>query len=120
MGANKMTVRASFLPPGKGCFLRYRADITAGSPKMPKSRVVADLMLRGVDAPGCQAAVGAQNLLWARNPATAIRLGDPRPDRFHQRHEGQTASNRPHCLPGAPLSGEAGWQYILRFIQVAP
>lgn len=55
--------------------LHYRADITAGSLKVPESRVVADLLLRGVDAPGWQDAVGAQNLLQARNPATAIRLG---------------------------------------------
>jgi hypothetical protein len=55
--------------------MRYRADITAGSLKVVESRVVADLLLRGVDAPGWKEAVVAQNLLQSRNPATAIRLG---------------------------------------------
>jgi len=29
--------------------MRYHADLTAGSLKVPESRVVADLLLRGVD-----------------------------------------------------------------------
>ena len=29
--------------------MRYRADITAGALKLPESRVVADLLIRGVD-----------------------------------------------------------------------
>ena len=32
--------------------LRYRADITAGSLKLPESRLIADLLLRQVDAEG--------------------------------------------------------------------
>lgn len=56
-------------------FLRYRADITAGSLKVPESRVVADLMLREVTVQQWRDAVVAQNVLQARNPATAIRLG---------------------------------------------
>jgi Putative inner membrane protein (DUF1819) len=40
-----------------------------------ESRVVADLLLQGVDAPGWKEAVVTQNLLQARNPATAERLG---------------------------------------------
>ena len=55
--------------------MRYRADITAGALKVAESRVVADLLLRGVDAPGWKEAVVTQNLLQTRNPATAIRLG---------------------------------------------
>lgn len=55
--------------------MRYHADITAGSLKVAESRVVADLLLRGIDTPGWQDAVVSQNLLQARNPATAIRLG---------------------------------------------
>jgi hypothetical protein len=55
--------------------MRYRADITAGSLKVVESRVVADLLLRGVDAQGWKDAVVTQNLLQARNPATARRLG---------------------------------------------
>ena len=55
--------------------MRYHADITAGSLKVAESRVVADLLLRGVDAQGWKDAVVTQNLLQTRNPATAIRLG---------------------------------------------
>lgn len=55
--------------------MRYRADITAGSLKVAESRVVADLLFRGVDAPGWKDAVVTQNLLQTRNPATAERLG---------------------------------------------
>ena len=55
--------------------MRYRADITAGSLKVPESRGVADMLLRGVDAPGWKEAIVNQNLLQSRNPATAIRLG---------------------------------------------
>jgi hypothetical protein len=55
--------------------MRYRADITAGSLKVAESRVVADLLLRGVDTQAWNDAVRSQNLLQTRNPATAIRLG---------------------------------------------
>ncbi len=53
---------------------RYHADITAGSLKVPESRVVADLLLRDVDARGWDDAILSQNLLQTRNPATAKRL----------------------------------------------
>ena len=55
--------------------MRYRADITAGSLKVPESRVVADLLLRGVSAQAWGDAVRKQNLLQTRNPATAVRVG---------------------------------------------
>jgi hypothetical protein len=32
--------------------MRYKADITAGALKVAESRVIADLMLRGVDEAG--------------------------------------------------------------------
>lgn len=54
--------------------VRYRADITAGSLKVPESRIVADLLLRGVDADGWKDAVVKRNVLKARNTATATRL----------------------------------------------
>lgn len=54
--------------------LRYRADITAGALKLPESRVVADLLLRKVDAEGWKDAIVTKNVLQARNPATAWRL----------------------------------------------
>ncbi len=53
---------------------RYNADITAGSLKIVESRVIADLLLRGVDEAGWKQAVVNENLLKAKNPATAIRL----------------------------------------------
>lgn len=53
---------------------RYRADITAGSLKITESRMIADLLLRGVDDSGWKKAMVKDNILKAKNPATAIRL----------------------------------------------
>ncbi len=53
---------------------RYRADITAGSLKIAESRVIADLLLRGVDEAGWRQAITRDNVLKSRNLATAIRL----------------------------------------------
>ncbi len=52
----------------------YSADLTAGSLKVPESRVVADLLLQGVDAQGWRKAICEQNVLQARSSATAVRL----------------------------------------------
>ena len=52
----------------------YGGEITAGSLKVAESRVVADLLLRGVDPKAWHAAVVDENVLQARNPATAIRV----------------------------------------------
>jgi hypothetical protein len=54
--------------------MRYKADITAGALKLPESRLIADLLLRQVDAEGWKDAIVAKNVLQARNPATASRL----------------------------------------------
>ena len=54
--------------------MRYRADITAGALKVPESRRVADLLLRGVDKTGWAKALYDQNVLQARSPETAERL----------------------------------------------
>jgi hypothetical protein len=54
--------------------MRYRADITAGALKVPESRRVADLLLRGVDKTGWTKALYDQNVLQARRPKTAERL----------------------------------------------
>ena len=56
-------------PPG------YRADITAGGLRVPASRVVADLLLQGVDAEAFREAMVQRNLLQARNPVSGVRLG---------------------------------------------
>lgn len=54
--------------------VRYSADITAGALKVPESRIIADLLLRGIDKEGWKNAIIKQNVLQARNPATATRL----------------------------------------------
>jgi hypothetical protein len=54
--------------------LRYKADITAGALKVAESRIIADLLLRGVDEKGWTDAILKQNVLQARHPATALRL----------------------------------------------
>jgi hypothetical protein len=55
--------------------VRYKADLTAGALKVPESRVIAGLLLRSLDAKGWKQALIEDNVLQARNPATAIRLG---------------------------------------------
>ena len=54
--------------------MRYSADITAGSLKVPESRIVARLLLDGADRQAWKDAIVGENLLQARNPVTAIRL----------------------------------------------
>src|ERR1019366_7371211 len=54
--------------------MRYKADITAGALKLPESRLVADLLLRRVDAQGWKDAIVTKNVLQTRNPATARRF----------------------------------------------
>lgn len=56
--------------------VRYRADITAGSLKVAESRIIADLLLRQVDARAWKDAIYTRNLLKARRPATAERLAN--------------------------------------------
>lgn len=52
----------------------YKADLTAGSLKIPESRIVADLLLRQVDDEDWKEAIVTKNVLQARSPATARRL----------------------------------------------
>lgn len=52
----------------------YKADITAGALKVPESRLVADLLLRGVDTDGWRKAIFSENVLQTRNPMSAKRL----------------------------------------------
>jgi hypothetical protein len=54
--------------------MRYRADLTAGALKVTESRVIADLLLRGVDEAGWRKAIYDQNVLQTRSPKTAKRL----------------------------------------------
>jgi hypothetical protein len=53
---------------------RYRADLTAGSLKIAESRIIADLLLRAVGEDEWKEAITNENVLKAKNPATAIRL----------------------------------------------
>lgn len=55
--------------------MRYSADITAGSLKLPESRVVADLLLRSVGGADFHRAIVEQNVLQTRSPASAVRIG---------------------------------------------
>lgn len=54
--------------------MRYKADITAGSLKVSESRIIADLLLRGIDKRGWGDAVLNKNVLQARSPETAKRF----------------------------------------------
>jgi hypothetical protein len=54
--------------------VQYKADITAGALKVPESRVIADLLLRDVDAAGWKDAIEERNVLQVRSPKTAKRL----------------------------------------------
>src|SRR5262249_41372659 len=54
--------------------MRYKADITAGALKLQESRLIADLLLRQVDAEGWNDAIVKKNILQVRNPASAKRL----------------------------------------------
>jgi BrxA len=42
--------------------------------KVPESRIIADLLLRGLDETGWQEAIYGQNVLQTRSPKTAARL----------------------------------------------
>jgi hypothetical protein len=54
--------------------VHYQANITAGALKLPESRIIAGLLLRRLDPQAWNHAILAQNVLQARNPATARRL----------------------------------------------
>ncbi len=54
--------------------MRYKADITAGSLKVPESRIIADLLLKQTSKEGWREAIVRQNVLQTRSAATALRL----------------------------------------------
>ena len=49
----------------------YRSTITIGGLKLQESRIVADLLLRGVSPVGWQEAIEQKNILQARNIVSA-------------------------------------------------
>ena len=54
--------------------MRYKADITAGSLKVSESRIIADLLLRGIGQREWTEAILDKNVLQARSPETAKRF----------------------------------------------
>jgi Putative inner membrane protein (DUF1819) len=54
--------------------MQYRADITAGALKLPESRVIADLLMRGVTPDGWRETINEKNILQTRSPTSAKRL----------------------------------------------
>ena len=55
-------------PPAEG---RYKANFTKGGLMVPESRLVADLLLRGIDSAGWRQAIEVDNALAKRSPSTA-------------------------------------------------
>ena len=53
---------------------RYKADLTAGSLKLPESRIIADLLLRELPAEDWKEAIERSNVLRTKQVATAPRL----------------------------------------------
>jgi len=54
--------------------MRYTSSITAGSLKVPESRVIAGLMLRGLKGKDFQQAISRENVLQARSKNTSQGL----------------------------------------------
>jgi hypothetical protein len=54
--------------------MRYSADITAGSLKLPESRIIAGLLLREVSRDEWRSAIEEENVLQASSIATSRRL----------------------------------------------
>ncbi len=54
--------------------MRYTSSITAGSLKVPESRVIAGLMLRGLSGKPFQQAISRDNVLQARSKSTSQGL----------------------------------------------
>ena len=52
----------------------YSASITAGSLKIGESRVLASLLLSGINSAKWQSAITDENVLQTRNPKTAVRV----------------------------------------------
>ena len=80
---------------------RYRADITAGALKVPESRVIADLLLRELDAEGWKDAIVKNNVLQESH----IQRDQP------EQHPGVRWTNyrRELVLQHGPTTGRTGW-----------
>lgn len=69
-----MTQPNSVQPPREPAEVRYSADIIAGALMVPESRIIADLLLRGVTAEGWTDAIAGQNVLKVRTRDRANRI----------------------------------------------
>lgn len=69
-----MTQPNSVQPPQDPAEVRYSADIIAGALMVPESRIIADLLLRGVTAEGWTEAIAGQNVLKVRTRDRANRV----------------------------------------------
>jgi len=74
LGAGAVGARFHRESARTGAGARYRTTITSGSLKVAESRIIADLLLRGVDAHDWRVELLDKNVLQARNPETARRL----------------------------------------------
>ncbi|MCP3958024.1 MAG: DUF1819 family protein [bacterium] len=72
--------------------LRYQTDLTAGALKVAESRIIADLLLRGVDDGGWRTALSDDNVLQTRSPMTAKRLMGGVVGQVESAVEGQVAA----------------------------
>lgn len=68
---------------------RYRANFTKGGVMVPESRIIADLLLQGVDAAGWKQAFEGQNVLHKRSPTTASTKAALIRSRLQTMSEGQ-------------------------------
>lgn len=62
------------LDGGEAGEVRYQADIIAGALMVPESRIIAGLILRGLDAQGWNHAIVEQNILKVRSKDRALRI----------------------------------------------
>jgi len=69
-----MTQPNSVQLPREPAEVRYNADIIAGALMVPESRIIADLLLRGVTAEGWTEAIAGQNVLKIRTRDRANRI----------------------------------------------
>lgn len=64
--------------------MRYRANLTIGSLRVPESRIIADLLLRDLDKKSWKKAICDDNILQARSIQTAMRVAQFLRNRLEQ------------------------------------
>ena len=89
--------------------MRYRANITAGSLKVPESRLIAGLLLEQADKHAWKCAIRDENILQTRSPQTALkiaglirdRLKTMKPDLWKLVRDGNSSVATHACLAAA-------------------